>query len=977
MPDEHTTAQDDARPPDFRVEIEEKLSELLKPSTATGFERLLLSVLTKAFAAAFALFFKLGGEVLATAGQAVIDGKEQADPTFRRLTAVAIRGIFGAGINPDDFGAPLSSGPDPTAERRLGAAIISSLIAASQTGGEVNEPSSAGAEQYIGAVSKMAMQGWLQSVLFEAVPFLGQVEAAGQLDEGLMRVLGFENVTNAVLQPYLDALAVQPLEWKVSKQYRHRLLRNLDAIDAYVKGQWTWEKTREELARQGLSDERIDVMIGQAWKRGTFEDLVYEHFRGAISDLEVIQRARDLGYDASEAYRQLEIRKAKRRDRWLDPIVDACVTAFVARDIDEAELRRVVEANAPSHEEAQFIITSAKFKRNLRIRSLSSGEARRLALKKILSASDYRRALQREGYEPEAVVALELELRIELDEQADAAEARRKLEEERRLEREAKERERQEREAELAARRALPSLPEYRRAYVRGHISRDGLQAAIARDKGAISPADLALLLADADADRADYLERLDERARIAARRHDQTLPIAAFEDAVMRGVFTLEEFDARLAERKLPDDERRLLVDLLADRLADRDESEQRRREAEARAQQRQVSLPDFERAVRLGLRTRDELRALLASVDTPDVQIALVLDLLDRQIADDTAARERRAQEEAAEAERRRRIEEERDARERDRLIREAQRAIPVALRRRAVINGLRDRGYYEQSLIDAGWKVEDQLTELALVDLEIAQAEADRERRRQIAEEAERRRLEREEAERRREAELALRRTQAAVPVANYRRGVLAGLVTPAQYEDAIVRAGWTPEQIAAELALVAHELDELAAAEERRLQIEADLAARRERQRLREEERDRIRNLPPPPPELTLAQMERAVVLGLAVPDELRAWLLDRAYDPEDVELIVALALARIPDVRNGEEVEARVERELAAQRIQLGDLKRAVKRGLRTLDDYAADLASRGIGAGDVELLGILLAEELALDLACSPALWAW
>lgn len=837
-------------------------------------------------------------------------------------------------------------------------------------------PGTENAERYLTMLMHEQVEAWVRGIVVELatellpriMPLGGGLETFAKLEDIVSNMLGDGRLVRRILMPFINATTITPAQWHVNKQYRPELLSAAAAIEAMLAGRYNVELLHEELARQGWSTERINVLIENAKKRLSFSDLVELWHRGGVDRTVVIARAGQLGYDAETADELLTLAEHKRRDRYKDSALDAATAAFIARDIDEAEYRKYVQSLTPALGDVPLIVSCARTRRDLRVSSLTSGEARRLAEKRILSVIDYRRALQREGRDPEAITALELELIMELERIDDAAEARRRLEEQRQKEREERERERREREAELAARRALPSLQEYRRAYVRGHISQGTFQAAIEREKTGVSADDLALLLADAEGDRNAYLEQRAERDRIAARRHDQTLPIADFEDAVMRGLFTLAEFDARLAERKLPDDERRLLVSILQDRLDDREEAEQRRREAEARARERNVDLAGFARAVRLGLRTRAQYHDLLLTLDTPDVQIALVLDLLDRQIADDNAARARREQAEREEAERRRKAEEARTAAERERLLKEAQRAIPLTLRRRAVVAGVKPRDYYAESLIAAGWKAEDQITELALLDLEIQQAAEERERRRQIEAETKRRREEEEERRRQREAELERRRAQADVPVTNYRRAVLAGLMPLNEYGFALQRAGWTDEERDVEIRLVTREVADLAEAEQRRLRIEQDIAARREQQRLREEERERLRALPPPPPELTLGQMERAVILGIAPPDELRAWLLDRAYDPDDVELVVALAVARIPNVREAERVEARVEQDLAAQRIQLADLKRAVKRGIRTLDEYAADLTARNIAGDDVELLRQLLDEEIALDL---------
>jgi hypothetical protein len=263
------------------------------------------------------------------------------------------------------------------------------------------------------------------------------------------------------------------------------------------------------------------------------------------------------------------------------------------------------------------------------------------------------------------------------------------------------------------------------------------------------------------------------------------------------------------------------------------------------------------MERAVRLGLRTVEDYARILDLVETPEVQRAVLLDLLRAQLAEDARARQVRAEGEAA----------------------AAARGMPLAQRRRAVLAGVAPRSFYERALIAERWPIADQQAELALLDVEIAERSAAAARRAEIAEELDAREAQRE--------------------------------------ADRLARE---------------------AAAEE-----------------------------PPPPPELSLSQMERAVKLGVASPDDLRDYLAARGYRAEDAEILVQLVIGDVPNIRAGQAAEQRIAGELRGRGVALADYKRAVARGLRTLQEYADQLGGLGYGEDDGALLVQLLGEELAVD----------
>jgi hypothetical protein len=495
-------------------------------------------------------------------------------------------------------------------------------------------------------------------------------------------------------------------------------------------------------------------------------------------------------------------------------------------------------------------------KRTLAVRRLSPSDTRRLVEKGVLSVIDYRRSLEFEGYERSAIDALELEIRQDLATDRSLEEHKAEQAAAKDAAAQAAAAERAAREAEIAARNALPALSEYRRAYVRGLISRDRFAAAIARQKVAITGEDLDLLLADADADRAERLEQIERRAAADAQKPDPSLPLADFEASVLRGILDVDQYARELARRGFDAQESAIAVALLRDRVEAQREAEDARAAAAARAELAGVSLTGFERAVRLGVRTVDQYAAFLDQVGTPEVGKALAIDLLRAQLADDDRARaERQARDAAA-----------------------AAKGISLAQRRRAVLAGVRPREYYEAALRDAGWPADDQRVELALVDAEISDAAAARAKRDQVA-----------------------------------------------------------------------------AAHEQARVAREAEAAAKAA-----------AAGEPPPAPRLSLAQLERAVKLGLLSPDVLREELYATGYAAEDVEIVVGLVVAGIPDARAAATREAAIAADLATKQVSLADLQRAVLTGLRTVDQYSAELRARGYGDDDVDLLAQLLVDRLTL-----------
>jgi hypothetical protein len=707
------------------------------------------------------------------------------------------------------------------------------------------EPGIAGAERYLTIILHEQVEAWLRGLIVEFVteylpePFGigGGIENVQKLQEIVENMLGGGRMIRRVLQPFLSATAITPAQWHVNKKYRQELLSASAAVEAFLRGDWTGAQLTEELARQGYSDERINTLVRNAQRRLSFDDLMYQHFRGELSDLDVIEQARDLGYDEVTARAAFHIASEKRYDRWKDPMVDAAVAAFVRRDITEFQCRSIVDGAAPSLTEAAYIMSSAKVRRELNVPKISHAELRGMVRDRILTVAHYRRRLERDGYAPEDIDALELSLLADMQADRDVAAARRQQEQERAQARAERAKERAAREAELRAKaaRTFPSLAELARAAVRGLVPIDRYGAELVRLRYA--PDDVEFLVAGVEAERAAFLAAETRKADADARLHEADLSLADVRQMMLRGLLSIYDYRDILTGRGYSDGEAAQLVALMQAELDDRAQAETTRAARARDLTEKGVSLTAFEAAVRRGLRTLAQYSAFLGAHGFSDLDRALLTDLLAGQLADDTAARQRKA----------------------DAETRAATRGIGLPALERAVRRGVAARKDYLDALLGAELPPRDVEILMGLLDAQLADDEAARRRRAEIG-----------------------------------------GEVST---------------------------------------------------------------------PGLTFAQTERAVRLGLLDLAAYRGLLEAAGYRAADVDLLVGLLVEELQETRAAKGRRDDVTRELRARNVALGDVERAVRRGLRTLDEYRALLATYGYGADDVELLGTLLAEEVAVDLA--------
>ena len=127
--------------------------------------------------------------------------------------------------------------------------------------------------------------------------------------------------------------------------------------------------------------------------------------------------------------------------------------------------------------------------------------------------------------------------------------------------------------------------------------------------------------------------ERLRREAEKAAKR--QQISLADLERAVLAGVRSLAEYRIQVQALGFSLADQETLVELLSRRIAADRAARKKREEAEARLAQRGLSLSQMERAVLEGVKTLAEYQAWLADQGYAAEDVAVLVALLEVQLA------------------------------------------------------------------------------------------------------------------------------------------------------------------------------------------------------------------------------------------------------------------------------------------------------------------------------------------------------
>jgi hypothetical protein len=196
---------------------------------------------------------------------------------------------------------------------------------------------------------------------------------------------------------------------------------------------------------------------------------------------------------------------------------------------------------------------------------------------------------------------------------------------------------------------------------------------------------------------------------------------------------------------------------------------------------------------------------------------------------------------------------------------------------------------------------------------------------------------------EAARRRRQEAERRSQAGSAPLSSVRRAARLGLIPVSVYETRLRAAGYTDDDIALESDLLATERADDAA---RAAAAEAADAASTDRG-------------------LTLGQLAAAVKANTATIDQYRARALAIGLSPADAEILTDTLSETVQTLAAAADRQRTLAGDAAPRELARADLEKAVRKGVITIDDYAARLPGLGYTDDDAALLVAVL--EATLD----------
>ncbi len=587
---------------------------------------------------------------------------------------------------------------------QIGQAILASLTSGvQQSAGQPLQPNDTASAKFLGQLARMGVEGWADGFIAEAI---GGEHLASVLElvPIMSDVLGLGRLSRRVLAPPLKILIEDPYTWKLNADYRPTLLAHDQATRQYLRGRMTRDDLDVQLGRQGFSATAIEALININSHFIGVGDASFLDTHGIWTHDAAVQELRDQGIDASRAETMLQMEQLRKIQVYREQLVADSTAAFAAGEIDEATLEENIRGAGVPDFEVSWIRQVAATRRLLTPKHLSRADVESCIKAGIMNIDDLRAWMTRENYPDDEQTFLELLLLGEIQNKADAQakkDAAAKAKQQAAADKLAKQQ-----AAAAAAQAAAPvkgiTIAQYEKLVKDGQRTFDEYRAFLT-DKG---------VGADAIAALVDLLHSSIDQATAAQKQHDaiaaaadvKHIPLATTEKAVQAGVLTIDDLRRLMVSNGFADADIATVIALNQAQLDAKKAAADAKAAAQASAADKSISLPELERAARLGLTSPANYAAALDAAGFDANSRDLMVGILNAQIATDQAARDTRKQAIAA----------------------ASKKSISITSLEQAVIAGIRPIDDYRAQLTQLGFDAGDVDTMTALLQLRVDHAQ-----------------------------------------------------------------------------------------------------------------------------------------------------------------------------------------------------------------------------------------------------------
>jgi hypothetical protein len=705
-----------------------------------------------------------------------------AAPGMQAVVKNSLGHVFG--LPTGSTGRKVASGVSGDAMgAQIGTMILNALKSgAPASAGKTLQPDDTAAKNFLAMLAKLGVEGWIDGFIAEAIGG-GHFASVLELVPIMNEVLGLGRLSRRALAPLVKILVADPYTWKLHLDYRPALWSESLAIRQYLHGKMKKADLDTALGKHGHSSDIIDAMIDHAQPELSTEEFEYLVAHAQQSVAKYTDRLTAQGWKDSELRYKANLPEQRVIDRIQFKRWDAIVEAFGRGDIDDVRLEEENKTIPASEEIRSLMLGDAHLRRDLHPKHLTLGEVQTMIKAHVMNLDDLRTWMTRENYPVEEQSLLEIYLMGQITTADEAAGAKRQKAIDAKTAADARAAKQKQAAADAAAKAATKGLSIATfESLVENHLRSFDEFTAFLKELNLPAASITALVeLLHEKIDTKEATEAAHEAlAAAAAIKH---LPLSQIEAAVIAGTIPISDLAQFMTQQKFAQTDIDTALTYVQGKIDDATAKAAAAEAAKAAAAVKGISLPNLERAARLGLVAPADYSAALTSAGFDAHSVDLMTAILNSQIAADQNTLAQRAAAAAA----------------------AATKNISLPALEKAVIAGLQPMGAYQAQLVALGYDAGDVATLVGLLQLQVDTA-----------------------------ADVATKKAAAAaklgvknLSLAEIERAVRLGVLSVDQYRADLAGIGFAPADVAILAASILAELAATKAAEAKQAAIAAAL------------------------------------------------------------------------------------------------------------------------------------------------------
>jgi len=330
-------------------------------------------------------------------------------PGYFRLMGDILGDLLGIEFNSDAIIASFRKGGSLAAMTTVGGDLLDTLSSELKSGltSGVIEPTLAPAKTFLGFLISFAVRQGNVAFFSELLPEeIDVIKGFREYGELLARNLGLGRLARRALQPLIQTIVADPMQWSINAQFRPKLLSEAQYVKALNRGDLTRAKVDRWLSWLGYSDEMIEILIQDSARPWAANELLELARLKQMDDGTAISLLQLQGIDQGTATQSWTAAKGQAVSGLVHRYLEDTLSQFRGGFISWEDVRTAIDEAAILQEEKLGYYSILGDRGDKFWRHLSEGEIERAYLGGIIDMTTAQTYWQRLGYAPDSIQTL-------------------------------------------------------------------------------------------------------------------------------------------------------------------------------------------------------------------------------------------------------------------------------------------------------------------------------------------------------------------------------------------------------------------------------------------------------------------------------------------------------------------------------------------------------------------------------------------